>query len=405
MISPTPLRLRPAKEYPIKAGHPWIFSNAVDLEPKCEAGDLIEVESFSGQKLGIGMINPKNSIRVRMLCRESGTPITADWFAERLLKLEAMKLPFLPPKTSGYRICHADADNMPGLIVDKYSKVIVFQIHTAGMERLKDKIVEALKKAFHPDAIVERSDVDARSQEGLRSLPAQIHHGTVDGPIQFMENGVRFFVNPMEGQKTGFFLDQRNARIKFAEFCKGKKVLNLFGYTGAFSVHAALGGATEVTTVDSSKSALEMAKLNLDLNGFDAKVESKFQFIEADVFELFKKKAFKEHYDVIVCDPPAFAKSEKNVSNAIEAYANLNKRCFWMLREGGILVTSSCSGRVSEEEFRKMLRLSAGNTGRDARILEFMEQASDHTEKLAFPEGRYLKTAILQITRGVTEAI
>jgi 23S rRNA (cytosine1962-C5)-methyltransferase len=400
----TPLRLKPGKEYPIKAGHPWIFSNAIDLEPPCEPGDLIEVESFSGQKLGIGMINPSNSIRVRMLCREHGTPITAEFFAERLAQLDTQKKPFLPPKTTGYRICHSDADGLPGLVVDRYSKALVFQISTAGMERLKDKVVEALKKTFHPTLIVERSDLESRSQEGLKSLPAKIHHGHYDQPIEFMENGVRFLVDPMTGQKTGFFLDQRNARIKAHGLSEGKKVLNLYGYTGAFSVHAALGGATEVTTVDLSKSALDLAKQNLEANGFDSSDATKFQFLEADVATLFKNKAFKESYDLIVCDPPAFAKSERSVANALEAYQQLNQRCLWMLKEGGILITSSCSGRVSAEEFRKILKMAAGHTGRDVKLLDFMEQASDHTEKISFPEGRYLKTAILEVIRAVSEA-
>jgi 23S rRNA (cytosine1962-C5)-methyltransferase len=309
----------------------------------------------------------------------------------------------LPPKTTGYRICHADADGMPGLVVDRYADTIVFQIHTAGMERMKEMVVKAIQEAFHPKAIVERSDMDSRSQEGLKNLPAHVHHGKVEGPVEFLENGVSFYADVLEGQKTGFFLDQRLARVRIGALSRDRKVLNLFGYTGAFSVHAALGNAAQVTTVDSSKSALEMAKRNLTLNGFDPEDTSKFQFLEADVLEQFRNKAFKNEYDLIVCDPPAFAKSERNVEKALEAYQQLNQRCLWMLKEGGILITSSCSGRVSAEEFRKILKMACGRTGRDTRLLEFYEQPSDHTEKLSFPEGRYLKTAIMEVLRATEE--
>jgi 23S rRNA (cytosine1962-C5)-methyltransferase len=397
------IKLKPAKEYPIKAGHPWIFSNAIQTECKAQPGDLVIVESSYGEKLGIGMINPLNSIRVRMLSRDPETPITMEYFANKLTWLENQKKPHLPKKTTGYRICHADADGLPGLVVDRYDDCIVFQVNTAGMDRIKDMVVEAIKKAFKPKTIVERSDIDNRSQEGLKNIPAHVHHGKVDGPVEFLENGVSFYADVMEGQKTGFFLDQRLARVRIGSLSKDRKVLNLFGYTGAFSVHAALGNAAQVTTVDSSKSALEMAKKNLKLNGFDPDDATKFKFLQADVLEEFRNKSFKPEYDLIVCDPPAFAKTEKNVEKALEAYQSLNQRCLWMLKEGGILVTSSCSGRVSAEEFRRILKMSCGRTGRDTRLLEFYEQPSDHTEKLSFPEGRYLKTAIIEVLRATEE--
>jgi len=401
--------LKPAKEYPIRAGHPWIFSNAIESEPKAEAGDLILVQTHAGLPLGIGMINPQNSIRVRMICpacRQAGatseTPIDADYIGRELRKLDEQKKVHLPPKTTGYRVCHADADGLPGLIVDRYSEVFVFQIHTAGMEKLKDKVIEAIKKEFKPSAIVERSDVEARKQEGLKVLEPHLHHGKLKGPVEFMEYGIPFYVDVMKGQKTGFFLDQRDTRIKVGQLSKNRKVLNLFGYTGAFSVHAAIGSAAEVATVDVSGEALEMAKQNLKLNGFDPDDSSQFQFMEADVMALFRNKAFKDgHYDLIICDPPAFAKSADSVRSALEAYSALAKRCLWMLKEGGILVTSSCSGRVTMDDFKNTLRLAAGHTGRDAKILATFGQAFDHTEKLSFPEGKYLKTVILEVTRAV----
>jgi 23S rRNA (cytosine1962-C5)-methyltransferase len=397
------VKLKPAKEYPIRGGHPWIFSNAIESAPQADAGDLVAVFSSGAQPLGIGMMNPSNSIRIRMISRETDIKIDADFIAKRLKELEAQKKAFLPPKTTGYRVCHADADGLPGLIVDRYEDVIVFQMHTAGMERLRNEAIDGMKKALKPKAIVERSDVDSRAQESLKKTPPAVIYGKVKGPVNFTENKIPFLVDVIEGQKTGFFLDQRNTRKKIMELSKGRNVLNLFGYTGAASVYAALGKAESVTTVDISAPALAMARKNLELNDFDAKDESKFKFIKADVFELFKNKAFTNAYDLIICDPPAFSKSGNDTGRALEAYSGLNKRCFWMLKEGGILITSSCSGRVSMEDFRNMLKLSAGHTGRDTRILDFFGQPFDHTEKLSFPEGRYLKTVVLQITRAVAE--
>jgi len=404
MNHPT-LTLKPAKEYPIKAGHPWIFSNAIEREPRSELGDLVIVESYGGEPLGIGMINPQNSIRVRMITRDATIPIDTDFLSNRLKELDGLKKAYLPTKTSGYRLCHADADGLPGLIVDRYSDALVFQISTAGMERLKDKVIEALQKTFKPVILVERSDLDSRGQEGLTATAPEIHHGTLKGPLLFMEHGIKFVADLMQGQKTGFFLDQRETRQRIRELSKGRRVLNLFAYSGASSVYAALGGATEITTVDTSASALELAKQNLKLNGLNPEDEERFQFMEADVFELFKTKSFKAPYDLIICDPPAFAKSSAGVMRALEAYKSLNQRCLWMLHEGGILVSSSCSGRVSAEDFRNTLRIAAGHTGREARVLDFLGQPFDHTEKLSFPEGRYLKTAILEITRAAKEIV
>jgi 23S rRNA (cytosine1962-C5)-methyltransferase len=402
-MNPT-VTLKPGKEYPIKAGHPWIFSNAIQKELACEPGGLVRVESSNGLPLGTGMINPQNSIRVRMISRDADTPIDVDFLVERFKALDASKKIHLPPRTNGYRVCHSDADGLPGLIVDRYAETLVFQVTTAGMERLKDKVVEALMKALKPKALVERSDGDTRSAENLKSLPPKVWHGKVEEPIVFLENGLKFLADTLKGQKTGFFFDQRDARMKVRELARNRHVLNLFGYSGAFSVYAAQGGAATVTTVDVSGAALDLARKNLELNGFDPADETRFKFVEADVFDLFKTKSFKEPADLIVCDPPAFAKSEKHVAQALEAYQSLNQRCLWMLQEGGILVSSSCSGRVTAEDFRKVLKMAAGHTGRDVRLLGFLGQAFDHTEKLAFPEGRYLKTAILEVIKAAKES-
>jgi 23S rRNA (cytosine1962-C5)-methyltransferase len=294
---------------------------------------------------------------------------------------------------------HAEADGLPGLIVDRYANTFVFQIHTIGMDRFRGEIVDALIATFKPDAIVERSDIDSRTREGLGPLPPKIHHGTVADAVSLQEHGLTFLADVVKGQKTGFFLDQREARRVVGTLSKGKRVLNLFGYSGAFSVHAAKGGAAFVTTVDMSHAALELAERQFTLNGFDPTDELKYSFLEADVMDLLARNELEGGpYDIIICDPPAFAKTDAQVEKALKAYAEVNAACLRALAPGGILVTSSCSGRVTTEDFRNTLKLAAGRSKREVRLLNFLGQPFDHAELLAFPEGRYLKCAVLEVT-------
>jgi len=407
------ITLEPGKDTPIRAGHPWVFSQAVARGVEAEPGSLVLVKSAKGETLGLGTWNANTSIRVRMLTRDASEKIDADFFIRRFKSLDEWKRNHLPPDTDGYRLVHAEADGLPGLIVDRYAGVLVFQLHTAGMDRLRDIIVQALEKTFSPRAVVERSDLDVRKMEGLHDQPIAVRSGEVDGPVTFKETKLKFYADALHGQKTGFFLDQRDARIKVGELSKGKKVLNLFGYTGAFSVHAAKGGATFVSTVDVSRPALELAQQNFKLNKLDPEDEAKCEFLEADVMEvlsdtespLVKGKAElssrgnKGGFDLIICDPPAFAKSERQVMQAMKAYTELNAACLRLLQPGGILVTSSCSGRVTPDDFRSMLKFAAGRAGKQVRVLEWLGHAPDHAELLSFPEGRYLKTAILEVVR------
>lgn len=385
--------LKKGRDIPLKAGHPWVFSNAVEgVEGKVGAGDLVEVYGFFGEALGIGTCNPQNSIQVRMLTHNIHETIDDEWMSEKLIALDEDKKGFLPEKTTAYRVAHADADFLPGLILDRYGDHFVFQIHTAGMEKLRDCVISAIQKAFQPKVIVERSDVEARTLEGLKKLPPHIHVGKLKEAIKFTESGIPFWADFVNGQKTGFFLDQREARRRVGELAKGRSVLNLFSYTGAFSVYAALGGATSVTSVDVSKSALETAKKNFELSKLDPKAK-KYQFVEADVLDFLE--TYNQKYDLIICDPPAFGKSLSQVERALQAYTDLNERCFVALNPQGILVSSSCSGRVSAEDFRYVLKIASGRARQDAKIIDFLAQPYDHTQKLAFPEGAYLKTFVV----------
>ncbi|MCC7357385.1 class I SAM-dependent rRNA methyltransferase [Candidatus Uhrbacteria bacterium] len=390
--------LKPHKEIPVLAGHPWIFSEAFAYSPEAENGEIVIVKTAEDKDLCIGTWNSRNSIRLRVLSRDTSVRIDDDFFVRQFTTLRNWKLSRLPQNTNGYRIVHAEADGIPGLIVDQYGDAIVFQIHTAGMELLREPILQALKKVFQPKILVERSDLDIRRIEGLSDQPVTIHQGSINEPIQFNETGIRFEADIIHGQKTGFFLDQREARRIVGRIAKGKRILNLFSYSGAFSVHAALGGTSFVMSVDVSVSALESAERQFRLNGLNPDDTTKYGFLEADIFDLMKEESAPEGpYDVIICDPPALAKSAAHLPQAKKTYTSLNAQCLRWLAPGGILLTSSCSGRLQPEDFRSLLRLASGRAKRDVRIVDWLPQPVDHAERLAYPEGRYLKTAILEV--------
>lgn len=395
--------LKPKKEMPVLSGHPWIFSDALAELPDATEGELVVLRSSAGVELGIGTWNPRTSIRLRMLSRDPKAVIDQNFFAKRFQDLDTWKKSRLPAETNGYRIVHAEADGIPGLIVDRYNDVLVFQIHTAGMELLREPILAALKTVFSPRAIVERSDVDVRRMEGLKDQPIKVHHGEITGPVTFVETGIQFEADVLQGQKTGFFLDQREARRVLGKIARNKRVLNLFAYSGAFSVHAAMGQAKFVMSVDVSRHALESAERQFRLNGLDPDDVSRYGFLEADIFELLQETEPPEGpYDVIICDPPALTKSSQHLPQAIKTYTTLNMQCLRWLAPGGVLVTSSCSGRLEPEEFRSLLRIASGRAKKDVRIVDWLPQPVDHAERLAFPEGRYLKTAILEVESSLS---
>lgn len=390
------VKLKIKKAMPVIAGHPWIFSNAIEsVSHGAENGKMVQVFSNENKFLGVGFFNSNTSIRVRIISRNENIKIDKDFFVENFLKLEKLKKEFLPKQTTGYRLSNADADYLPGLIIDRYDDVFVFQIHTLGMDAYRVEIIEALKSAFSPSAVVERSDIEARKFEGLNPVSPEVHFGKIVSPIQFEESGIKFFVDVLNGQKTGFFLDQRDSRRECGKLSNGKKVLNLFSYTGSFGLYSAVNGAARVTTIDSSKDALELAEKNFRANKikFDGD-----DFVCADVFEYLLSGEVKcGEYDLIICDPPAFAKSNDRVEQAKKAYLDVNKMCLSLLNIGGILITSSCSGRVTHEDFKNVLKIASGQTKRDVRVLCELSQPFDHTERICFPEGKYLKTLVLQV--------
>ncbi len=396
------ITLKKGKEMPVKAGHPWIFSGGTEkTETKITTGEFVDIFSSEGKYLATGSYHQDNSIRVRILTRNEGTKFDTDFFAQRFRKLETVKRILLPEGTDGFRLVHSDADMMPGLVTDIYGKNIVIQINTAAMESLRPVITEALSGVFKPKAIIERSDMENRKLDHLKPVEPACVYGSSDGKAFFSENRIAMISDMLEGQKTGFFLDQRDARIFVKKASSGKKVLNLFSYTGGFSVSAAAGGAEKVISVDVSERALAVAEEIFLLNSTLLDKNLKKDFIAEDVFDYLsslKNRGQKENFDIIICDPPAFAKKRESTAEAVKAYIRLNRMCLENMSPGCMLVSSSCSGMIGWGEFSSILKVAAGQAGKDASVIAEFSQAPDHTRKVSFPEGNYLKTAVLLVT-------
>ncbi len=383
------LQIKPERLKSIHAGHPWIFSGALAARPKAPDGPLVRILAGK-QFLGIGYYNGNTDIAARILTSRD-VPIDAGFFAERFRLLRRRKEEWLPQRTNAYRAVFGEGDGCPGLVVDKYDRVLVAQFHTLGMDRLKPLVVEGLRQAYGPRTIVERSDVANRAAEGLADKPVGILHGEDATDVEIEEQGFRFLVNVKEGQKTGFFLDQRENRQAIVRYAKGRTLANCFSYTGGFSVYAA-SVAKRVVSVDISKPAMEFCRRNFALNGHAV---DDGNFLAQDVFD-FLKALEPGAFDFIILDPPSFAKNKKQLPNAIKAYTTINSKALEKLPDGGILVASSCTSHVDQSTFIKILHQSGVNARCHVKVLESREQPQDHPHHLSFPEGRYLKFFILQ---------
>jgi 23S rRNA (cytosine1962-C5)-methyltransferase len=383
------VQIRPDRTKNLLAGHPWIFSGALADGPKPPDGSLVRLQAGK-QFLGIGYYNGRTDIAVRILTLQD-VPIDAGFFAARFKLLRRRKEEWLPERTNAYRAVFAESDNCPGLIVDKYADVLVAQFHTYGMDLLKPLVIEGLRAAFGPKSIVERSDVANRVHEGLDDKPIGMLSGKDVSEVEIEEHGFKFLVHVKEGQKTGFFLDQRENRQAIVRYAKGRTLANCFSYTGGFSVYAA-SVAKRVVSVDISKPATEYCRRNFALNGYAVKEND---FLAQDVFD-FLKAMEPGAFDFIILDPPSFAKNKKQLANAIKAYTTINSKALEKLPEGGILVSSSCTSHVDQSTFIKILHQSSVNARCQLKVLESREQPQDHPYHLSFPEGRYLKFFILQ---------
>ncbi len=382
--------IHPERARSVRHGHPWIFSGAIVGKTTAGDGDPVLLRC-QGEILGTGIYHGQTDIAVRLLTRQARL-FDAPFFIERFTALKARKEPWLPPQTNAYRIAFGEADGLPGLVLDRYDRVIVMQAQSAAMEKLREPILAAMQAVFAPEAIVERSDVRARRQEpGSPQGQNALVFGTLPAEVVFQENGLNFIADVLQGQKTGFFLDQRENRQALRRWVQGRRMLNTFCYSGGFSVACARDAAS-ITNVDISRRALDVAQRNYALNELPMQESD---FIAVDAFD-YLKSIDKDRFDAILVDPPAFAKNRGQVKQAIKAYISLNTLALRKLPPGGVLATSSCTAHVDNLTFIKILNQSAIEAGVSVSVLDCREQPFDHAYNLAFPEGRYLKFFVLQ---------
>lgn len=381
----------------LKSGGLWIFDNEIaSILGSFEDGDIVAVHDFDGYGLGKGFINRNSKIRVRMMTRNRHQEIDEAFLKMRVQ--EAWDYRKKVSDTGSCRVIFGEADFLPGLVVDKFSDVLVVQSLALGIDRLKDQIVELLKEVLAADGIkirgvYERSDAKVRRQEGM-----ELYKGFIGEPfdtnVEIEENGVRYMVDVKDGQKTGFFLDQKYNRKAIQHLCKDAKVLDCFTHTGSFALNAGYGGAKEVTGVDASELAVEQATLNSKLNG----MEDRVKFICRDVFELLPELEEKgEKFDVVILDPPAFTKSRNSVKNAVKGYREINLRAMKLVRDGGFLATCSCSHFMTYELFTQTIHQAARNVHKRLRQVEYRTQAPDHPILWAAEESYYLKFYVFQV--------
>ncbi|NPV71733.1 MAG: class I SAM-dependent rRNA methyltransferase [Firmicutes bacterium] len=386
------VQLKKGMHHRIASGHPWLYRTEIlEVNGQFRPGDVVDVVDFRGKPLGRGYINPKSQITVRMLTwREES--VDEAFFRRRIEAALDYRRRVLPGERS-YRLVFGEADFIPGLIVDKFEEYLVIQTLALGIDRWKDTVVDILRDLLSPRGIYERNDAPVRELEGLDSRAGFI--GEPFNPtIRIEENALSFLVDVEKGQKTGHFLDQRANRLVVMRLASGRRVLDCFCYTGGFSVHAAAGGALSVEGIDASEWAAGMARENASLNG----VSGRCAFVAGNVFdELRGREHRRERYDMIVLDPPAFAKSRGALEGAVRGYKEINLRAMKLLNPGGILVTCSCSRHLTEDLLIDVVRDASADAGRPVRIVEKRTQASDHPFLVAAPESYYLKCLVLQV--------
>ncbi len=384
--------LKKGKEKPLESRHPWVFSGALDtIDDDFETGDLVKVYSAEGKCLGIGYLNPRSQIAIRMLAFED-VVINESFFDKLIRDAMALRVRYLPPETNAYRLIQSEGDFLPGLIVDRYGDYLVAQFLTAGIEKWKDTIVRILQKHIAPRGIFEKDDLEMRRFEGLEKTIGKLAGEEPPDYVEILEYGHRFVVDIHGGQKTGFFLDQRENRRRTAGLCRGLRVLNCFSYTGGFSVYAAKGGASGTVSVDSSEPALNTAKVNFEKNKLDLAAA---EFIHADVFDYLRDT--RQEFDLIILDPPAFCKNKQQIQQAATGYKDINLQAFKRLAPGGLLFTFSCSSYIDSDLFQKIVFGAAKDTRKPVRILERTGHGFDHPINIYHPEGEYLKGLLCEV--------
>jgi 23S rRNA (cytosine1962-C5)-methyltransferase len=376
----------------IRAGHQWIFSNEIrEICGEKKPGEAAEIYDAGGAFIGVGYYNPHSLIAARVMAKSRVDIDAADFYRDRIATALALRR-LLYPGLETFRLVYGEGDFLPGLVLDKYDDYLSVQFLTCGMEMRRELITGVLHELLAPLGIVARNDVSVRSLEGLMDA-VEVLHGELPEHLEIEEHSLRFRVDLLRGQKTGHFLDQKDNHLLLKERSKGKKVLDCFSYSGSWGIHAAAFGAAEVTCIDISKRAIDLALENAALNGFDRIVKCE----EADAFERLRSlKSEGESFDVVVLDPPAFVKSRKVLKEAMKGYHTINRRAMELLRPGGYLITCSCSYHMERDMFRNLLANAAQQAGREMRLIKVRSQAPDHPVLLAMPETEYLKCFVLQ---------
>lgn len=391
------IKLKKGKEKAVLQRHPWVFSGALEkIKGSPENGEVVKVYSAANDFLAYGYYNDQSRVAVRLLSWNEEQQINEAWYEEKITQAISSRSHLAKSNdTNTYRLIFSEADFLPGLIVDKYDDFLSVQILSSGIEKAKDIIINLLVKALNPKGIFDRSDATARTHEGITAENGLIWGENPPAFIAVKENGISYNINIAEGQKSGFYCDQRDNRKFLAEYTEGKNVLDCFSYSGGFSLNAFKNGASSVTSVDSSALAIETLKQNINLNNFD---ESKHTAIQSDVNKQLRQ--FSEEnkkFDVIVLDPPKYAPSRSALDRAARAYKDLNRRGLMLLEKGGLLATFSCSGAVDIETFKQIIAWAALDAGKEVQIIKQFSQPEDHPIRISFPEGEYLKGLLVRV--------
>ena len=391
------ITLKPGRDKAVRHQHPWIFSGAIARESQPpERGGIVTVLDSKKNFLAYGYYNSRSQIRIRLLDWSEDAIFDNSWWHEKLKSAISRRAHLLEgPRTNACRLVYGESDFLPGLIVDKYADFIVIQILTAGIERVKDTIVESLKNLLAPRGIYERSDTETRTLEGLKPRTGMLSGAEPPEYVTIRENNRKFNVNILTGQKTGFYLDQRDNRQAIAAFAKGLDILDCFCYSGGFSVYALGGFAKSVTLLDSSAQSLTLARENIRINDFS---ETQVISIEGDVFKVLREfRGDSRKFDMVILDPPKFAPTKADLKKALAGYKDINMLAMQALKPDGILATFSCSGAVDSQTLQTVLFWAATDIGRQVQVLRSLSQGADHPRLVTFPESEYLKGFICRV--------
>lgn len=391
------IKLKRGRDKSIGRKHPWIFSGAIESVRDVRSnGETVEIISADGKHLGYGSFSKESQISVRMLSFNPEENPDEIFIKKRIKEALNFRDSIVDKSsTNAYRLINAESDNLPGIIVDKYSDYLVCQFLSAGAEFWKNIVIDALIELTDPICIYERSDVDVRDKEGLVKSKGIIFGKLPDLPIEIIENGNKLLVDIVNGHKTGFYLDQRENRKIISDFARGRNILNCFSFTGGLSVYALKAGASKVINIDSSEEALSLAEKNLINNGF---TNNQYENICEDVFKYLRKlRDSNQKYDLIILDPPKFAESVSQVEKASRGYKDINLLAMKLLNPNGILFTFSCSGHITRELFNKIISDAALDSGREVKIIKHLTQSPDHSISTNFPESLYLKGLVCNV--------